>query len=46
VRGFIAEAGATATFIEEDAPLDGVLIRLCDQIATGAWTLDFALQAG
>jgi histidine ammonia-lyase len=41
VRGFIAQAGATATFIEEDAPLDGVLARLCEEIASGAWTLAF-----
>lgn len=41
VRGFMAEAGRTATFVEEDAPLDGVLIRLCGEIASGAWSLEF-----
>jgi histidine ammonia-lyase len=41
LAGFMDEAGAVAPFIEEDAPLDGVLIDLCARISAGGFRLSF-----
>lgn len=42
VEAFLDEAGAVAPFIEEDFPLDGVLIELCARISTGGLQPRFA----
>jgi histidine ammonia-lyase len=41
LAAFLDDAGGVAPFIEEDAPLDGVLIDLCARISAGQFSLSF-----
>jgi hypothetical protein len=39
VSEFVAAVGADIPFVDEDEPLDGVLRRLCAELAAQSWTL-------
>lgn len=39
VSEFVAEVGVGIPFVDEDEPLDGVLRRLCAELAAQSWTL-------